>query len=88
MEDSEEKDPEEQEEWQLYFDGAVNKKGRGIGAVLTTPQGQMIPFARKLTFTCTNNEAEYEACILGLKVALEHKAQKLHVHGDAMLVIS
>ena len=49
----------------------MNKKGRGIGVVLTTPQGQMIPFARKLTFGCTNNEAEYEACILGLNVALE-----------------
>ena len=48
----------------------------------------MIPYARKLTFKCTNNEVEYEACILGLKVALEHEVQKLHVHGDAMLVIS
>ena len=56
--------------------------------MLTMPQGQMIPFARKLTFKCTKNEAKYEACILGLKVALKHKAQKLHVHGDAMLVIS
>ena len=72
----------------MYFDGAVNKKGRGVGAVLTMPQGQMIPFARKLTFKCTNNEAEYEAFILGLKVTLKHKAQKLHVHGNAMLVIS
>ena len=88
MEDSEEKDLEDQEQWQLYFDGAVNKKGRGVGVVLTTPQGQMIPFARKLTFKCTNNEVEYEACFLGLKVALEHKARKLHVRGDAMLVIS
>ena len=37
MEDSEEKDSEDQEQWQLYFDGAVNKKGRGIGAVLVMP---------------------------------------------------
>ena len=27
MEDSKKKDPEDQEQWQLYFDGAVNKKG-------------------------------------------------------------
>ena len=59
-----------------------------MGAVLATPQGQLIPFARKLTFECTNNEVEYEACILGLEVALEHEVWKLHVHGDAMLVIS
>ena len=72
----------------MYFDGAVNKRGRGIGAVLSMPQGQRIPFTRKMTFPCTNNEAEYEACILGLQVTLEHGARKLHVHGDAMLVIS
>ena len=72
----------------MYFDGAVNGRGRGVGAVLATPQGQLIPFARKLTFECTNNEAEYEACILELRVALEHEVRKLHVHGDAMLVIS
>ena len=56
--------------------------------MLATPQGQLIPFAWTLTFECTNNEAEYEVCILGLKVALEHEVRKLHVHGDAMLVIS
>ena len=56
--------------------------------VLATPQGQLIPFARKMTFPCTNNEVEYEAYILGLQVMLEHSARKLHVHGDAMLVIS
>ena len=59
-----------------------------MGTILATLQGQLIPFVRKLTFECTNNEAEYEACILGLKVTLEHDVRKLHVHGDAMLVIS
>ena len=88
MEDSELKDPEDEQQWQLYFDGAVNRRGRGVGAVLAMPQGQLIPFVRKLTFECTNNEAEYEACILGLKVALEHEVRELHVHDDAMLVTS
>ena len=41
-----------------------------------------------MIFPCTNNEAEYEACLLGLQVALEHDVRKLHVYGDAMLVIS
>ena len=41
-----------------------------------------------MTFPCTNNEAEYEARILRLQVALEHGTRKLHVHGGAMLVIS
>ena len=88
MEDSKQKDPEDELQWHMYFDGAVNRKGRGIGAVLATSQGQLIPFTRKMTFPCTNNEAKYEACILGLQLALEHGVKKLLVHGDAMLVIS
>ena len=63
---------EDKLQWHLYVDGTVNRMGKGIGAVLATPQEQLIPFARKMTFPCTNNEAEYEACILGLQVALEH----------------
>ena len=58
MEDSEQKDPEDEQQWQLYFDGAVNRRGQGVGTVLATPQGQLIPFARKLTFECTNNEVD------------------------------
>ena len=34
MEDLEQKDPEDELQWHLYFDGAVNRRGRGIGAVL------------------------------------------------------
>ena len=88
MEDSELEGPKGEQHWHVYFDSTVNKRGRGIGAVLTSLQGQWIPFARKLTFKCTNNEAEYEACILGLQVALEHGVRQLRVYGDAMLVIS
>ena len=57
MEDSNQKDPKDEEQWHLYFDGAVNRRGRGIGTVLATPQGELIPFARKMTFPYTNNEA-------------------------------
>ena len=37
MEDSEQKDLEDELQWHLYFDGVVNRRGRGIGAVLSTP---------------------------------------------------
>ncbi|XP_050893625.1 uncharacterized protein LOC127100462 [Lathyrus oleraceus] len=55
----------------LIFDGAVNAYGNGIGAVIITPQGSHIPFTTRLTFTCTNNVAEYEACIMGLEEAID-----------------
>ena len=53
LEDSEQKDPRDEFRWHMYFDGIVNKRGIGIGVVLATPQGELIPFAKKMTFICT-----------------------------------
>jgi hypothetical protein len=52
--------------WKLYFDGAANAIGSGIGVVLVSPKGQQTPIAVKLGFHCTNNMTEYQACIVGL----------------------
>lgn len=51
----------------MYFDGAVNQDGNGIGVLLITPEGSHIPLAIKLNFEATNNMAEYEACITGME---------------------
>jgi len=48
--------------WTLFFDGASNALGHGIGAVLISPAKQCIPMTTRLCFDCTNNTAEYEAC--------------------------
>ena len=50
--------------------------------------GQQIPVLVKLNFSCTNNVTEYEACIVGLQVALEFRAYNLSVFGDSLLIIS
>ena len=52
--------------WKLYFDGAANYTGNGVGAVLASPKGQQIPILVKLNFSCTNNVTEYGACIVSL----------------------
>ena len=52
--------------WKMYFDGASNTLGRGVGAVLISLEGNHCPFIAKLSLDCTNNVAEYEACVLGL----------------------
>lgn len=57
--------------WKLFFDGASNMKGIGIGAVLISDEGRHYPVTSKLRFTYNNNMAEYEACILGLRLALD-----------------
>ena len=47
-------------------DGASNALGRSVGAILISPEGNHCPFTAKLSFDCTNNVAEYEACVMGL----------------------
>ncbi|XP_058189346.1 uncharacterized protein LOC131306932 [Rhododendron vialii] len=74
--------------WTLYFDGAANQKGYGIGVLLITPDGSHIPLAFKLNFDVTNNQAEYEVCIVGMEAALTLGVEKLEVIGDSNLVVS
>ena len=74
--------------WKLYFDGAVNNKGAGLGVILVNPEGETIPMAKKLDFKVTNNMAEYEACIYGVEAALAAGANDLLVYGDSLLIIS
>jgi ribonuclease HI len=75
-------------EYKLYFDSATNKKKNGVGVVLETPQKRVMPASCWLVFKCSNNMAEYEACILGLKLSLDCEVKRLHVYGDALLIIS
>lgn len=74
--------------WTMYFDGALNSKGNGIGIVLMSPEGVVIPKAYQLGFPTTNNITEYEAFIAGLRAALRLDVRHLKVIGDSKLVIS
>ncbi|XP_070014548.1 uncharacterized protein [Nicotiana sylvestris] len=71
----------------MFFDGAANFKGVGIGAVLVSETSQHYPLSTKLRFPCTNNMAKYEASILGIKLAIDMNVQELLVIGDSDLLI-
>ncbi|XP_070041640.1 uncharacterized protein [Nicotiana tomentosiformis] len=73
--------------WKMYFDRAVNIKEVGIGEILISHIGQHYPATSRLHFFCTNNIAEYEACIMGLKMALDLDVHELLVMGDSDLLI-
>ncbi|XP_074299425.1 uncharacterized protein LOC141630519 [Silene latifolia] len=74
--------------WYLYYDGASNYMGYGVGIILISPTCKHVPVSIKLDFNVTNNAAEYEACLLGLHSALDLGLKKLLVHGDSSLVIN
>ena len=75
----------------MYFDGATNQLGFGIGILLISPQGYHILISVQLAFCAhhrlTNNVVEYEACIIGLKTTLDLRVRQLEIHGDSNLVI-
>jgi len=73
--------------WTLFFDGASNVMGHGIGAVLISPKNQYIPVTARLCFDCTNNVVEYETCAMGIRVAIEYRVKILEVYGDSALVV-
>ncbi|XP_070054347.1 uncharacterized protein [Nicotiana tomentosiformis] len=73
--------------WKMFFDGAANFKGVGIRGILVSETGQHYPVSAKLRFLCTNNMAEYEACILGLNLAVNMNIQELLVIGDSNLLM-
>ncbi|CAL9006044.1 unnamed protein product, partial [Prunus brigantina] len=60
----------------------------GAGVVIESPQGQRWQFAFQLDFRCTNNQAEYEALIIGLEILQGMKATRVLVYGDSQLVIN
>jgi ribonuclease HI len=70
------------------FDGACSSSGSGVGIVLKIPEKVVYPHAIRLEFPCTNNEAEYEALIQGMILALEMNIEHLIVTGDSELVIN
>ena len=78
----------EVESWKMYFDGATNQNGSGIRVLIISPKGTHIPFFGRLNFPTTNNANEYEACIIGLRVALGLGVKELEVFGDLTLIVS
>ncbi|KAL0374129.1 UNVERIFIED_CONTAM: Retrovirus-related Pol polyprotein from transposon gypsy [Sesamum radiatum] len=77
---------EDNKGWLLHVDGSSNSSNEGAGILLQGPNGVEIKVAARLSFAATNNEAEYEALILGLQLAWEIGAKELNVCTDSQLV--
>ncbi|XP_070002977.1 uncharacterized protein [Nicotiana sylvestris] len=73
--------------WKLFFDGFANMKTVGIGVVLISETGLHYHVTAQLRFYCTKNMAEYEACILGLRLVVDMGVQEVLVLGDSDLLV-
>ncbi|PWA74143.1 reverse transcriptase domain-containing protein [Artemisia annua] len=70
----------------LFTDGSSCVDGSGAGLILTNPEGMEFTYALRFEFTATNNEAEYEALIAGLRIATRMGVRNLESNVDSRLV--
>jgi hypothetical protein len=71
--------------WIMYFDGSVMKTGAGL--LFISPLGEHMRYVIRLHFPTSNNMAEYEALLSGLRIDIELGVKCLDVCGDSQLVI-
>src|SRR6266498_2509572 len=72
----------------MYFNGSLMIEGAGAGIVLISPTGERLKYILQIHFLASNNAAEYEALLHGLRIAISLSIRRLVVHGDSELVIN
>jgi ribonuclease HI len=80
--------PIQPELWIMYFDGSLMKTGAGTGLLFISPLGKHLRYVLRLHFPASNNVAEYEALVNGLRIAVELGVRRLDARGDSQLVIN
>ncbi|XP_072073874.1 uncharacterized protein [Arachis hypogaea] len=74
--------------WELYVDVSSNKVGSNTGIILASQKETQIEVSLKFEFPTSNNQAEYEVLIAGLKLAKEVGITKVIVFSDSQVVTS
>jgi ribonuclease HI len=72
----------------MYFDGSLNIDDIGAGMLFISPTNEQLRYILIIYLPASNNTAEYEACLHGMRIAVELGVKCLHVYGDSALVIN
>ena len=78
---------DEVDRWTIQTDGSSAQRKGGVGVVITTPDGKVLKYRVQLKFPATNNEAEYEGILTGLRLRKTLGAKNLLIQSDSKLVI-
>jgi ribonuclease HI len=79
--------PIQPELWTMYFNGSLMKTGAGAGLLFISPLEKHVRYVLRLHFSASNNMAEYEALVNGLRITVELGVRRLDARGDSQLVI-
>ena len=71
----------------MYINGSLNLNGAGAGILFISPRGEQLKYVLQLLFKATNNAAEYEALIHGLRIAASLGIKRLLAYGDSKVII-
>ena len=69
--------------WKVFVDGASSAIRAGAGIVIITPEGIRLEHSFRLGFRASNNEAEYEALLAGLRAVLGMGEWEVKIHLDS-----
>jgi ribonuclease HI len=72
----------------MYFDGSIKLEGAGAGVLLISPTDEQLKYVLQIFWKVSNNEAEYEALLHGLRLAASLGIKRLLVYGDSVVVIN
>ncbi|XP_075675013.1 uncharacterized protein LOC142644249 [Castanea sativa] len=73
--------------WKVYVDGATNQRGSSVGLVVVTLEGLTLEKSLRLGFSATNNEAEYEALVVGMDMVQKMGGKAVQMFSDSQLVV-
>ncbi|RDY08229.1 rnhA, partial [Mucuna pruriens] len=76
----------EEGEWYLSVDGSTNQTGSGAGVILEGPGGVLVEQSLHFDFRASNNQAEYEVLLAGMRLARDLEAKILTAKSDSKLV--
>ena len=74
--------------WRVFVDGASSAMRAGVGIVIITPERIRLEHSFRLRFRASNNKAEYEALLAGLRTVLNIGARDVEIYSDSRLVVS
>ncbi|XP_075481099.1 uncharacterized protein LOC142521802 [Primulina tabacum] len=78
--------PDEKDVWRVFVDGAYSLSGYGVRVVIIAPPREKIKLALKIDSCVTNNEAEYEAVLAGIRAVREIGAPWIILYSDSQLI--
>jgi ribonuclease HI len=73
--------------WKLFFDDSACREGQGVGVILVSLRGAIFETSDHLEYFFTNNQAEYEAILLGLQILSFMGVKHVKAFNDSLLVV-